>query len=229
MNTTRTKIVPYLRTSTTDQRLGIDAQQTTVDRIARDGPYEIARTFTEHESGKDVSRVELDKALRHARRIGAILVVAKLDRLSRDSQFLMKLVDGDVPIIFGDIKQVDGSATSRFMVQMMANVAELERGLISERTRDALAELKKQGKKLGTPANLTNEARLKGSRKAALKRTAKAIDHQADIAEIALGRKKDGSSLRQTARWLNEEGYPAPKGGRWVASQVGRILKRLSR
>ena len=142
--------------------------------------------------------------------------------------FLMRLVEGDVPIIFGDIRQVDGSATSKFVVRMMASVAELERaGLISERTKAALAELKKQGKTLGTPANLTNESRLKGSKKAAMNRIARAMEHQADIAEIAVHRKTEGSSLRQTAMFLNNEGYPAPRGGRWSAPQVGRVLKRL--
>ena len=83
-------------------------------------------------------RPELDKALRHARRIGAALVVAKLDRLARDSTFLMQLYDGDVALIFGDLAEIDGSAASRLMVQMMANIAEFERRRIGERTKEAL-------------------------------------------------------------------------------------------
>jgi DNA invertase Pin-like site-specific DNA recombinase len=227
MTTKPVKTVVYLRTSTTDQRLGIDAQQTMVDRFHKERGWTHVRTFTEHESGKNVERAELDKAIRHARRVGAIVVVAKLDRLARNSGFLSKLIQGDVPIFFCDLPQVDGSPASKFIVRVMGDVAELERDLISQRTKDALAELKKQGKVLGNPANLTPESRLKGSKAGAAKRRANAIEHQADIAEIALGRKKEGSSLRQTAAWLNEEGYAAPKGGRWSASQVGRVLRRL--
>lgn len=105
------------------------------------------------------------------RRIGAYLVVAKLDRLARDSAFLMTIYDGQVPVIFGDLPEVDGSAASRLMVQMMANIAEFERRRIGERTKEALAVLKARGVKLGTPRNLTRDARLKGARNAAVERT----------------------------------------------------------
>lgn len=221
------KIVAYRRTSTDDQRLGIVAQEATLNRIATERQCDIVRTFTEHESGGDVARVELDKAIRHARRINAYLVVAKLDRLARDSTFLMKLHDGDVPLIFGDLPDIDGSPASRLMVQMMANIAEFERRRIGERTKEALAQLKAQGRKLGTPANLTNEAHLKGSKKAAAKRVAKAVEDQADIAEVGSKMRAEGRSLRQIAAYLNEEGYVTRKGGRWSPSQVLRVLRRL--
>jgi DNA invertase Pin-like site-specific DNA recombinase len=225
-----TKIVAYRRTSTDDQRLGIVAQEATLNRIATERNCEIVRTFTEHESGGDIARVELDKAMRHARRINAYLVVAKLDRLARDSTFLMKLHDGDVPLIFGDLPDVDGSPASRLMVQMMANIAEFERRRIGERTKEALAQLKRQGVKLGTPANLTREARLKGSKSASAKRVARAIEDQSDIAEIAIQMKSEGSTLHQIAAHLNDEGYATRKNGKtgWSASQVRRVLKRLS-
>lgn len=222
-----TKIVAYRRTSTDDQRLGIVAQEATLNRIATERHCDIVRTFTEHESGGDIARVELDKAIRHARRINAYLVVAKLDRLARDSTFLMKLHDGDVPLIFGDLPDIDGSPASRLMVQMMANIAEFERRRIGERTKEALAALKAQGRKLGTPANLTNEARLKGSKKAAMKRIAKAIDDQTDIAEVAVKMRAENASLPQIAAYLNEEGYVTRKGGRWGPTQVLRVLRRL--
>jgi DNA invertase Pin-like site-specific DNA recombinase len=227
MRPRRTKIIGYYRTSTDDQRLGIEAQQATLARIAAERGCEIVRTFVEHESGGDNTRVELDKAMRHARRIAATLVVAKLDRLSRDSNFLMKLYDGDVPLIFGDLPEIDGSAASRFMVQVMANMAEFERRRIGERTKEALAELKKKGVKLGTPANLTQEARLKGAKASARKRVARAIDEQSDIAEVAVKLRADGQSLRQIAAHLNEEGYVSRKGASWAPTQVWRILKRL--
>ena len=221
------KIVGYLRTSTDDQLLGIDAQRATLQRIAAECHAEIVRTFTEHESGGNPERLELDKSIRHARRINAALVVAKLDRLARDARFLLQLYDGNVPIIFGDLPEIDGSAASRLMVQMMANIAEFERRRIGERTREALAVLKARGVKLGTPANLTRAARLKGARKAAEARRDRAVEEMADIAEIASGMKAQGASLGRIAAHLNAEGYVTRRGKSWSPTQVKRVLDRI--
>jgi DNA invertase Pin-like site-specific DNA recombinase len=223
----RTKIVGYLRTSTDDQRLGIDAQEATLNRIARDRACTVARVFTEHESGGDPERLELGKAIHHARRINALLVVAKLDRLARDARFLMQLYDGNVPIVFGDLPEIDGSAASRFMVQTMANVAEFERRRIGERTKEALGVLKARGVRLGTPANLTLEHRRKGARVAAVRRTARAIEEMSDVAPIAAKMRAEGSSLGAIARHLNAEGYLTRKGQSWTPTQVKRVLDRI--
>jgi DNA invertase Pin-like site-specific DNA recombinase len=222
------KLVPYRRTSTDDQRLGIEAQDATIKRIAEDRGGEIARIYTEHESGGNCERPELDKAIKHARRIGAALLVAKLDRLARDSSFLMKLYDGDVPVIFGDLPEIDGSAASRLMVQMMANIAEFERRRIGERTKEALQALKAKGVILGKPENLTYAGRLKGARKTALARTAKAVEDMSDVAPIAAEMKAAGRSLREIAAHLDAEGYVTRKGGSWSAVQVKRVLDRVS-
>lgn len=227
MRTKYTKLIGYRRTSTDDQLLGIDAQDATLRRIASERGCEFARIFTEHESGGNRERPELDKAIRHARRIGAALVVAKLDRLARDSTFLGQLSEGDVPLIFGDLPEVDGSAASRLTVQMMAAIAEFERRRIGERTREALAQLKAQGRKLGTPANLTQEARLKGTAAAARQRVAKAVEQMADIAAVVQPMRAEGRSLRQIAAHLNDEGYVTRKGGAWSPTQVLRVLGRL--
>jgi DNA invertase Pin-like site-specific DNA recombinase len=220
------KLVPYRRTSTNDQRLGIEAQDSTINRIAAERACEVVRVFTEHESGGNNDRPELDKAIRHARRVGAALLVAKLDRLARDSQFLMRLYDGDVPIIFGDLPEIDGSAASRMIVQVMASVAEFERRRIGERTKEALQALKAKGVKLGTPGNLDHAGRIRGSHKAANLRSAKAIDHMADVAEIALPMRAQGRSLRAIARYLNDEAYTTRMGTSWTSVQVLRVLKR---
>ncbi len=219
-------LVPYLRTSTDDQKLGIEAQQETTARIARDRRFAIARTFIEHESGGDNDRPELVKAMHHARRVGAALLVAKLDRLSRDATFLMTLYDGNVPIIFGDMPEIDGSAASRFMVQSMANVAEFERRRIGERTREALQALKARGVKLGTPANLTAEARARGVQVASARRTARAIAEMSDVAPIIRKLRMDGGTLQAIADHLNAEGYVARQGSAWSTTQVLRILRR---
>jgi DNA invertase Pin-like site-specific DNA recombinase len=221
-------MVPYRRTSTDDQRLGIEAQDATVTRLAQERGCRIVRTYTEHESGGNNDRPELDKAIKHARRIGAIIVVAKLDRLARDSSFLMKLYDGDVPVLFGDMPEIDGTtAGGRLMIQTMANFAEFERRRIGERTREALAVLKAKGVKLGTPENLTREAQLKGSHAAAMARTAKAVEDMSDVAEFAQARWNTGHSLREIAAALTSEGYTTRRGDGWSAVQVKRVLNRI--
>ena len=222
-------IVGYGRTSTDDQVLSIDAQRETLDRIARDFDGEIVRVFTEHESGGDNTRPELDKAMKHSRRVGATLVVAKLDRLARDSTFLMKLYDSGVPIIFGDLPEVDGrTAAGRAQIQMMALMAEFERRRMGERMKDWHRERKAQGFKAGTPSNLTPEARAKGIRAAAANRTAKAIEEMADVTPIAVKMRSEGHGLQSIADHLNDEGYVTRQGGSWSATQVMRILNRTT-
>jgi DNA invertase Pin-like site-specific DNA recombinase len=236
------KIVGYLRTSTDDQLLGIDAQDARLREIAEGKGCAIARVFTEHESGGDNERPELDKALRHARRLKATLVVAKLDRLARDQQFLMRLVDGNVPILFGDLPDVDftSGAAARLHVQILGAFAEFELNRIRERTREALKILKARGVPLGAARpecrNLTAEARARGAGTAARNRVARAIDDQADIASIAAELRAGGASLRQIAAHLNAEGYPTRDGsefdpatgkGGWSAVQVKRVLDRI--
>lgn len=223
------KLVAYYRTSTDDQRLGIDAQRTTLARIATDRQGDVVREYVEHESGGDNERAELDKAIKHSRRIGATLVVAKLDRLSRDSIFLQTLYAGDVPIIFGDLPEIDGSAASRFMVQVMAAMAEFERKRIGERTKEALAVLKAQGIKLGTPRNLTQSGRIKGSLKSASRSHRKAISDMADVASIAVGMRNSGATLKGIADHLNAEGHSTRKGCEWTAAQVLRVILRVPR
>jgi DNA invertase Pin-like site-specific DNA recombinase len=224
-------MVGYRRTSTDDQKLGIEAQDETLVRIARDRGCNLVRVFTEHESGGNCERPELDRALRHARRVGAILVVAKLDRLARDSGFLMKIYDGTVPVCFGDLPEIDGSAASRVMIQMMSVIAEFERRRIGERTQEALAVLKARGVKLGASRpecrNLTPADRRKGTLAAARARVARAVDEMSDVAEIAVQMRRQKASLRDIAKHLNDQDYPTRQGGQWSASQVKRILDRI--
>ncbi len=220
-------IVGYRRTSTDDQVLGIDAQQETLGRIAREFGCEVVRVFEEHESGGDNGRPELDKAIKHARRIGATLVVAKLDRLSRDATFLMKLYDGNVPIIFGDMPEVDGrTAAGRLQIRIMADIAEFERLRMGERMKEWHRERKAKGFKAGTPANLTQSARVKGAQCAARKRVAQAIEETSDITPIVAQMKAEGATLQAIADYLNAEDYVTSKGCSWQPAQVLRLLKR---
>ncbi len=220
------KIVAYRRTSTKDQLLGIDAQDATLSRIARERDCTIIKTFTEHESGGNNDRPEIAKAISHARRAKAIVVVAKLDRLARDSTFLMTLHDGDVPIIFGDLPEVDGSAASRLIIQMMANIAEFERRRIGERTKEALAALKAQGVKLGTPRNLHQCHRCKGAKVSAQRRRQQAIEQMADVLAVAAPMRANGATLQAIADHLNVNEYLTRNGSQWTSALVKRVLER---
>jgi DNA invertase Pin-like site-specific DNA recombinase len=235
------KIIGYVRTSTDDQLIGIDAQRVTLDAISKARRCEVARIYEEHESGGDNDRLELDKALRHARRLKAYLVVAKLDRLARDQQFLMKLVDSGVDIMFGDLPDVDPNTDEgRMFIQMFGSYAEFERRRIGTRTREALRIVKGRGTLLGAAnpkcRNLTAEGRARGIARSARNRTARAIEDQSDIASVASEMRSKGDSLRTIAAHLNAEGYPTREGsqrdeasgkGGWSAVQVKRVLDRI--
>jgi len=229
MNAKQCKMIAYYRTSTDDQKLGIDAQARTAHAIATERGCEIVREFTEHESGGNNDRPELSKAIRHARRVGGVLVVAKLDRLARDSSFLGTLHNGDVPLLFGDLPEVDGSAASRLIVQVMASIAEFERGRIGERTKEALQALKAKGVKLGTPANLKPEHRAKGIAASAIKSRLRAIEQMSDVAEFAAPLRRDGKSLARIAESLNAAEYLTRNGKAWNPVQVKRVLDRAAK
>ena len=106
------------------------------------------REFTEVESGKQAARPQLDAALKAARLHRAAIVVSKVDRLTRSVAFLSRLLEANVDVRFADQPQIEGP-TGRFILQQMASVAELEAGMISKRTKDALAAAKRRGTKLG--------------------------------------------------------------------------------
>jgi len=225
----RCKMIGYSRTSTSDQRLSIGAQQETLSRIAGERGCDLVRTFTEHESGGDCERQGLAKAIKHARRVGAVLVVAKVDRLARDAQFLMKLFDGNVPILFGDLPEVDGSAASRLMVQTLANIAEFERRRMGERMKDWHRERRAQGIEPCYGDNLTQAARVQGSVNSAKASRARAVDEMSDVAEIATQKRSEGLTLQQIADHLNDEGFTTRTGGAWHPVQVQRVLSRAAR
>src|SRR5918997_3223253 len=152
MAATISKTVAYYRVSTDRQGrsgLGLDAQRDTVRQfLAGTGGYPPIAEYVETESGRktDQQRPELAKALAACRAHKATLVIAKLDRLSRNQAFLMRLVDSGVDVLFCDLPEIGRGATGRFMLQQMAAVAELEAGLISERTKAALrAKVERDG------------------------------------------------------------------------------------
>src|SRR6195256_4290258 len=142
--------IAYYRVSTARQGasgLGLEAQRAAVASYLNGGEWHIQAEFTEVESGRRVDRPQLDRALAAARVHRAPLVVAKVDRLTRSVGFLSRLLEAGVEVRFADLPTIEGP-TGRFMLQQMAAVAELEAGLISTRTKAALAAAKARGKKL---------------------------------------------------------------------------------
>jgi DNA invertase Pin-like site-specific DNA recombinase len=223
------KFVAYYRVSTARQGrsgLGVEAQREAVETFLNGGRWRIVGEFTEVESGKRADRPELDKALAAARLHTAALVVAKVDRLTRSVAFLSRLLEAGVDVRFCDLPAIEGP-TSRFMLQQLVAVAELEAGLISARTKAALAQAKRRGVKLGgyrAGAKLTAKARAKGRAVRQAKAEAFAADIGPTIAEI---QQAGITSLDTIARELIERGIPAARGGSWTPTQVGRILARL--
>ena len=134
----RGKFISYLRVSTDKQGrsgLGLEAQRTVVENYLNGGRWTLAAEYVEAESGKRSDRPKLAKALAHAKAIGATVVFAKLDRLTRNVDLLRSMVASDVDLVFRDLPHVPAGTMGRFLLTQMASVAELEAGLISERTR----------------------------------------------------------------------------------------------
>ena len=223
------KFVCYYRVSTARQGksgLGLEAQRAAVATYLNGGNWQIVEEFTEIESGKNSDRPALDKALAAARLHRAALVVSKIDRLTRNVAFLSRLLEAGVDVRFADLPQIEG-ATGRFMVQMMVSVAELEAGMISKRTKDALAQAKKRGVVLGGYRGAKPTAKMRARSTAVVQ--ARADGRAADIAPTIKALQAGGAtSLRAIAKGLNEQGIPTAKGnGTWSAVQVARTLARI--
>jgi DNA invertase Pin-like site-specific DNA recombinase len=209
------KFVSYLRVSTDKQGrsgLGLEAQRSTVENYLNGGRWTLVAEYVETESGKRSDRPKLAKTLAHVKAIGATVVFAKLDRLYRNAKFLLALIDSGVDVIFCDLPQIPPGAMGRFLLTQMASVAELEAGLISERTKAALAAAKARGVKLGNP----NGARaLRGKQVgnddavAAVKANA---EHRAENLRAIVDdmRSKGITRVRALAAELNERGVLTP-------------------
>lgn len=213
-------IISYYRVSTQKQGnsgLGIEAQRATVTDYAQRAGALVVAEFIEVESGKRNNRPQLAEAIAEAKRTGATLVIAKLDRLARNAGFVFALRDAGVKFIACDIPEANTLTVGIFAV-----MAQHEAELISTRTRAALQAKKARGAKLGKPENLTAEARAKG--REAHSRNAANNQNTKTARGYALLLRGNGSSLRQMAATLNAEGFKTPRGGQFSAVQVARIL-----
>ena len=203
--------------------LGLEGQRNAVADYLNGGRWELAAEFTETESGKsDLNRPALQEALAACRRWQATLVIAKLDRLSRDAHFLTGLHNAGVKFV-----AVDMPEANEMVVTIMAAVAQAERRMISERTKAALAAAKARGVKLGTPRRDTfpAEARDRGSRKGGASTKAKAIGFAKDLRPIL--DEFAGLSANAAAAELARRGYPTARGGKWTAGKVIAVRERL--
>ena len=217
------KYVAYLRQSTKKQEisgLGIEAQREIIKNYLRD-KIPIAE-YVETESGKKCDRPVLQEALKQCRKIGATLIVAKLDRLARNTAFVSRLLENDIEIVFCDFPQAN-----KLVLHIIAAIAEYEANLISTRTKQSLNAKKARGVKLGKPENLIDnlETAIKKSNETNRR---KALENPNNRREIALLRTlaDKGMSLTQMAETLNTECFVAPRGGKFKASQVDILLKR---
>lgn len=228
-----TKFVSYLRVSTDKQGrsgLGLEAQREAVERYLNGGYWSLAKEYVETESGKRTDRPKLKAALAHAKAIGATVVFAKLDRLTRNVDLLRSLVASGVDLVFCDLPHVPAGAMGRFLLTQMASVAELEAGLISERTKAALAAAKRRGVKLGNP-NGARALRGKqvGNDAAVARIKAVASERAENLKAIVEDIRAQGvTSVRTMTDELNNRGILTARGGEWHPTTVARLLERLA-
>jgi DNA invertase Pin-like site-specific DNA recombinase len=217
------QVVSYIRVSTFRQGqsgLGLEAQRAAVEQFCANNGCEVIAEFREVESGRKSDRPVLRQALAHAKAKRATLLIAKLDRLARNVAFIANLMEAGV-----EFRACDLPDCSRFILHVMAAVAEQEARAISDRTRAALSAAKARGVLLGAanPAcrNLSVEARLRGT-----ERTAKlASESYSEVLPIVREMRDSGLSLQGIATALDARGLFTPKGRQWNPAQVSRVLK----
>jgi DNA invertase Pin-like site-specific DNA recombinase len=195
----------------------LDAQRHAVQQYLNGGTWSLIGEFTEIESGKRNERPELEKALTICKRQKAKLVIAKLDRLSRNLAFIATLMDSGVEFL-----AVDNPHANKLTVHILAAVAQHEREMIAQRTKDALQAAKARGVVLGNPKLADVRDRAVANLKADADRFAR------NVAPIIREIQSTGvASHRGIARSLNARGVATARGGAWTAVQVGAILRRV--
>jgi DNA invertase Pin-like site-specific DNA recombinase len=221
------KAIIYTRVSTAEQSksgLGLESQFNSITEFCNAENIEVLEHYSEVETGKGADaldkRPQLAKALQHAKKEGAYLVVAKLDRLGRNVSFISGLMESKVPFIVAQL----GKDADSFMLHLYAALSEKERELISTRTKAALQVLKAKGVKLGNLTNL-DDARLLSNET----NKAKATEFADKILPMVLQFRNNGEKLPAIADKLNDMGVKTRRGGAWYASTVANILKRADK
>jgi DNA invertase Pin-like site-specific DNA recombinase len=215
--------IAYYRVSRKEQGisgLGLSAQRTSVTAYVKAQEGTIIEEYTEVETGTNKrERIEIHNAIARAKQEGAVLVIAKLDRLSRNVNFVSSLMDAGIEFI-----AVDMPTANNFTIHIFSALAEQEAKLISLRTRLALAELKSSGIVLGNPKNLDSNARAKGVQK--IKENAINNDRNRQAQSVIISCKERGMSYRQIAEYLNGLNFKTRYGNNFLAPSVHQLYTR---
>lgn len=232
------KYIAYYRVSTKEQGnsgLGLLAQKQAVETFVKDNSL-ITNEYREVESGKKSNRPELLKAIDECKQTGSTLIIAKLDRLSRNAAFTFTLQNAGVDFICADIPEANS-----LTIGLLAVLAEDEAKRTSDRTKAALSEIRnkiekgqehisKSGRivnKLGSPQNLTSEAILKGCE--ARKRNAQENPESRKAGAFVIALHNQGLGFKEITDKLNEAGFRAPKGGLFTQTQTSRLFNRFQK
>lgn len=218
------KYIAYYRVSRKEQGisgLGLSAQRSSVQKFVSSQDGIILKEYTEIETGTNKrERIEIQKAIQMAKSENAVLAIAKLDRLSRNVNFVSSLMDSGIEFV-----AVDMPTANNFTIHIFSALAEQEAKLISSRTRLALAELRKSGISLGNPKNLNSDARAKGVQK--IKENAINNDRNRQAQSVILSCKERGMSYREIAKYLNELNFKTRYGNQFLAPTVHQLYSRL--
>nr|WP_199001370.1 recombinase family protein [Flavobacterium sp. ASV13] len=223
------KYVAYLRVSTSKQSIGLDAQKKIIDNYISDSDV-ILQTFIEKESGRNNNRIELNKALEFCKDNNAILMIAKLDRLSRNVAFISALMESKLDFVACDIPIVD-----KFTIHVYAAFAELEADKIKNRTRDALNIIKanierdgfhvsKTGNRISSLGNNNITADKRKLAVDAIKAKASVNENNIKAKAFANALSRSGHNLTQITIMLNDNGFRAARGGKFHLKTVSRLL-----
>ncbi|MFC4477403.1 recombinase family protein [Flavobacterium chungangensis] len=221
--------VAYLRVSTSKQSIGLDAQKKIIDNYINEKDI-ILETFVEKESGRNNNRVALNKAIDYCKDNNAVLLIAKLDRLSRNVAFISALMESKLDFVACDIPIVD-----KFTIHLYAAFAELEADKIKNRTKDALniikANIERDGFHISKAGNrickLGNNNITADKRKLAvdaIKTKASANENNIKAKAFANALSKSGHNLTQITAMLNDNGFRAARGGKFHLKTVSRLL-----
>jgi DNA invertase Pin-like site-specific DNA recombinase len=212
------QFISYYRVSTSRQGssgLGLEGQKTAVLSYLNNRP--LLAEFTDVETGKNDNRPQLLKAIELAKQTNSILVIAKLDRLSRNLTFISTLMDAKIKFLCCDMPDAN-----ELTIHIFAALAQWERVRIADRTRTALQALKARGKKLGKPENFTEEVRKMGP--ARLKQIAIENPNNQKAKKVINLLNRNGRNLREIAIELNEAGFRTSKGSQFGPEQVRRLI-----
>jgi len=214
------KFIAYYRVSTKKQSLGIDVQRNTILNYIKIKKAVLISEFSEKESGKNNNRMELERAINDCKTTNSTLIIAKLDRLSRNISFIFALRDSGINFYCCDLPELNTLTLGFF-----ATIAQHERETISKRTKEALAAKKAQGIKLGNPnAKFTSNMRNMAAKTLKEKADNNPNNKRAYIVIITLREK--GLSLGNIANYLNKNEFRTSKGYLFTAISVSRIIKR---